>query len=120
MEERILTCIGCPQGCQLKIKLDGKKVLGMEGNNCKVGEKYGAKEVVSPERTVTSTVRLDSRRLRRLPVRTKTDIPKDKMAECMKELNCLEAHVPVHRGDIILKDVAGTGVDVIATRDAEE
>lgn len=49
-------------------------------------------------------------------VKTKEDIPKDKIMECIKALKEVEATPPVHIGDVILSNVAGTGIDVIATK----
>ena len=55
MEERNLTCIGCPLGCALKVTIDGDNVT-VTGNTCKRGADYGANEVTHPTRIVTSTV----------------------------------------------------------------
>ena len=42
MEERNLTCIGCPLGCALKVTIDAENVT-VTGNTCKRGADYGAK-----------------------------------------------------------------------------
>ena len=44
MEERKLTCIGCPMGCPLVVTMDGGEVVSVTGNTCKRGEIYGRKE----------------------------------------------------------------------------
>ncbi len=49
-------------------------------------------------------------------VKTKEDIPKGKIFECVKALKTVEVPAPVHIGDVLLKDVAGTGVDIVATK----
>ena len=55
-----LTCISCPLGCPLKVETDEKgAVVQVTGNTCKRGEIYGRKEVTAPERTVTSTVKVE-------------------------------------------------------------
>ena len=51
-----------------------------------------------------------------VPVKTKGDIPKGKIADCMEALKRAEAEAPVRIGDILLKNVAGTGVDIVATK----
>ena len=51
-------------------------------------------------------------------MKTKEDIPKGKIFECVKALKGITVEAPVHIGDVILKDVAGTGVDIIATKNA--
>ena len=111
MEERRLTCIGCPMGCPLVVTMDGGDVVSVTGNTCKRGEIYGRKEVTNPTRIVTSTVRVS--------VKTKEDIPKGKIFDCVKALKTVEVAAPVHIGDLIMKDVAGTGVDVVATKNVE-
>lgn len=75
MEEKKLICIGCPLGCELCAVLERGEVISVTGNTCKRGDAYARKELVSPERTVTSTVKMRDGRM--LPVRTKTDIPKE-------------------------------------------
>jgi CxxC motif-containing protein len=36
--------------------------------------------------------------------------------QCIKELAAIELQAPVNTGDIVKADIAGTGVDVIATK----
>lgn len=116
-----LTCISCPLGCPLKVETDSAgKVLSVTGNTCKRGEAYGKKEVTAPTRTVTSTVRVLGGSVPVVSVRTREDIPKDKIFAVMEEIRQAKATVPVHIGDVIIEDIAGTGVDLIATRNVEE
>ena len=58
MEERKLTCIGCPMGCPLTVKMEHGEVVSITGNTCKRGDIYARKEVTNPTRIVTSTVRI--------------------------------------------------------------
>ena len=109
-----LTCIRCPMGCALSVEVEEKKVLSVTGNRCKRGSEYARKEVISPTRTVTSTVRTQDGRV--VSVKTKEDIPKGKIYECMAAINEVVVHTPVVIGEVIINDVAGTGVDVIATK----
>lgn len=119
MEQRELTCIGCPMGCQITVTLEGQEIQKVEGNTCKIGDKYARNEVLHPERTVTSTVVITGGEKPRVSVKTKSDIPKDKIWLCMKEINAARAVSPVHIGDVIIPDVAGTGIPVIATKNVE-
>jgi len=116
MEERRLICIGCPMGCPLVVTMDGGEVVSVTGNTCKRGEIYGRKEVTNPTRIVTSTVRVSGGSIDMVSVKTKEDIPKGKIYDCVKALKNVEVEAPVHIGDVIMKDVAGTGVDVVATK----
>ena len=104
-----LTCIGCPLGCALKVETDGAgAVVSVTGNTCKRGEDYGRREVTAPVRTVTSTVAVTGGKEPVVPVRTRTDIPKGKIFDCMVAI-----------GDVVLAEAAGTGVDVVAAKAVE-
>ena len=84
---RELTCIGCPMGCPLTVTMEAGEVIRVTG---------GDADMVS--------------------VKTKEDIPKGKIFECVKALKTVEVPAPVHIGDVLLEDVAGTGVDIVATK----
>lgn len=116
MEKRELICIGCPIGCPLSVELDQGEVVSVRGNTCKRGEIYARKEVTNPTRIVTSTVVVEGGKLAAVSVKTREDIPKEKIFECMKALKGVKVQAPVHMGDVIVKNVADTGVDVIATK----
>jgi CxxC motif-containing protein len=118
METREMTCINCPLGCLLTVTKDNGKVT-VTGNTCPRGEDYGIKEMTDPRRTVTSTVRVKNGSAVKVPVKTKTDIPKDKIFEVMDVIRKAEVKPPVHIGDIIVDDIAGTGVPLVATKDVE-
>lgn len=118
-EVRELTCIRCPLGCQISVTLEAGEVGSVTGNSCPRGEAYARQEVTHPVRTVTTTVPvLGSATERMLSVKTAGDIPKDKVRACMAELARVTARAPVEIGDVVLADVCGTGVDVVATKRA--
>lgn len=118
MEKRELICIGCPMGCPLTVEMNGTEVVSVTGNTCPRGDAYARKEVTNPTRIVTSTVKVEGGKVDMVSVKTKEDIPKGKIFECVKALKDITVKAPVHIGDVILKDVAGTGVDIIATKNA--
>lgn len=115
METKSFICINCPLGCPLTVEVENGKVVSVSGNTCKRGELYAVKEVTAPARTVTSTVRVVNGERPVVAVRTKTDIPKDKIFDCMRAINAAKIEAPVHIGDVVISDVCGTGVDVVAT-----
>jgi CxxC motif-containing protein len=117
MEIKELTCIGCPMGCQLTVSIENGKVTEVKGNTCQKGDIYARKEVVNPTRIVTSTVKIVGGDKERVSVKTASDIPKDKIFDVMKDIDAAVVNAPAHIGDVLIKDVAGTGVDVIATRE---
>lgn len=119
MEERKLTCIGCPMGCPLTVVMNGTEVISVSGNTCKRGDDYARKEVTNPTRIVTSTVKVAGGSADMVSVKTKEDIPKGKIFECVKALKGVEVNAPVHIGDVLLENVADTGVDIVATKNVE-
>ena len=116
MEERKLTCIGCPMGCQLQVIIKDGIVEKVTGNTCKRGADYGKKEVTDPTRIVTSTVRVQGGTLPVVSVKTRDDIPKSSVMDCVRCLKTVIVQAPVHIGDVILENAAGTGTDIIATQ----
>ena len=116
---RELTCIGCPMGCPLIVTMEAGEVISVTGNTCKRGDVYARKEVTNPIRIVTSTVRVSGGDADMVSVKTKEDIPKGKIFECVKALKSVEVPAPVYIGDVLVKDVAGTGVDIVATKNVE-
>ena len=118
MEKRELTCINCPLGCALTVTIDGDEV-SVTGNTCPRGAEYGRKEVTAPTRIITSTVTVRGGVLPRVSVKTARDIPKDSIFKVCEAVRRAEVSAPVHIGDVIIKDCAGTGADIIATKDVE-
>ena len=112
--KREMICIICPRGCRLTVD---EETLEVKGNSCPRGAEYGRNEVTSPTRTVTGSVRVEGGVHPMLAVRTNRPVPKDKMADIMKALHSAKAVSPVKRGEVIIKDVCGTGADIIASRD---
>ena len=118
-ETRGLTCIRCPRGCQLVATIEGRSVTAVTGNACPRGAAYAADEVCHPMRCVTTTVVVDGSPMDAVvSVRTDGDVPKEKVADVVAALATVRLEAPVHVGDLVLADVCGTGVNVVATREA--
>jgi len=117
IETRELICIGCPLGCPLTVEMKGTEVVSVTGNTCPNGDRYARKEVTDPRRTVTSTVRVLGGSLPVVSVKIAQDIPKNKIFDCMQELATIRVKAPVQEGDVIVSNIADTGVSVIATKE---
>ena len=119
MEERNLICIGCPMGCPLTVTLEDGKVLSVVGNTCPRGDIYARKEVTNPTRIVTSSVLVTGSKsgAKTVSVKTAADVPKGMIFEVMKALKGVSVPAPVHIGDVLVPDIAGTGVNLIATKE---
>ena len=119
MKRRELICIGCPMGCPIVVEMEDGKVLSVAGNTCPRGESYARKEVTNPTRIVTTTVRVDGGKVPMINVKTEQDIPKDKIFECIAALRGVTMKAPIHIGDIVLENVAGIGVNIVAAGNVE-
>lgn len=115
--DKVLTCIRCPRGCRITVALGaGGEVEALSGNACPRGDAYARAEVAAPVRMVTTTVPVDrARDVARVAVKTAREVPKDAVLDVVRALADVRATAPVEIGDVVARDVAGTGVDVIAT-----
>jgi len=109
-----LICIVCPRGCHLEV--DEERDYQTSGNHCDRGVEYARSELISPVRTITSTVKILGGCYPRLPVKTSSAIPKALMTEAMKIINTVCVTAPVRTGDILVKNIVNSGADLIATR----
>ena len=107
-------CINCPKGCELDVERSADGTVAVSGNACPRGEEYGRSELVNPTRMVTGLVRVAGMR-KPLPVKTKTAVPKGKIDAVLFAMHQTTVQLPVKIGDVVIPDVAGTGVDVTAT-----
>lgn len=110
---RELTCIVCPKGCPMKVTLEGKEILNIEGFTCPRGKQYAIDECTHPMRTLTSTVRTSKGGV--VAVKTDRTIPKELLFDCMKEINKTVATLPVRIGDVLIENILGTDANVIIT-----
>ena len=106
-------CIMCPKGCHLTV--DESNDYKVTGHSCNKGVKYGKAEATNPVRVVTSTVNVNGGNSPLFSVKTADGIPKKAVLDAMKEINNVELKAPVKIGDIAIKNLLNTGIDVVAT-----
>ena len=115
MKKEII-CIVCPVGCNVTVDYTPRAILNIEGNQCKLGLEYAKKEILNPERTLTTTVRVKHGHLPLVSVRTNKLIPKSRLFDVMNLLAEIEVEAPIKIGDKIVNDVIDTNADVVATK----
>lgn len=119
MTKREMVCVSCPMGCAITVELDdNNEVISVTGNTCLRGDKYARQECTHPERMLTSTVKVEGGRLPVVPVKSASPIPKEMLFDAMKEVNKVTLKAPVTFGDVAVKDILGTGIDIIVTNEA--
>ena len=118
-DHRSLICITCPMGCKLEVQFDPERghVLGIEGNGCRRAELYAQRELTHPTRMVTTTVQVVGGLWPSVPVHTAEPISKSAIFPLLHELRGVIIEAPVRCDQVVLSDGAGTGVDVLASRD---
>ena len=110
-----MTCIVCPRGCHLIVDDD----LNVTGNFCPRGKAYAISELTHPVRMITSTVRVNNRENVVASVKTSEAIDKDKMFDVIELINSLSVSAPCHVGDVLVKNVFNTNVDIIITKNID-
>ena len=115
----LITCINCPMGCRMEVTLEDGAVISVKGNTCKRGETYAHQECTQPLRMITAVAPVKNSAAP-VSLKTRTPIPKAKITECMRAIDALELEAPIHAGDVLISDVVGTGVDVIATKSVDK
>lgn len=113
---KTITCICCPKGCLVTLDTDKPKETA-KGFNCPRGFDYAIAELTHPMRTISSTAEIKGAIHPRIPVKTSGNIPKEKIFEVMAEINRISVQSPVKCGEVLIENVLGTGVDIIACRD---
>ena len=115
MKKEII-CTVCPRGCHIMVEGDGEKVLTAEGYSCKRGLEYANTEYAHPVRILTTLVKIDGAQNDLLPVRSSQPVPKEKLFDCMDVIRATSVKLPVKRYDVIVPNICGTGVDIVATK----
>ena len=119
VETRIMNCIMCPLGCEMTVTIEDGAVTGVTGNTCPRGPKYAHDEVVAPKRMLTITVRVNGGLLPLVPVVSKTTLPKERILDCAAALRQVIVEAPVSEGQVIVENILGLGVDIVASRSME-
>lgn len=119
--KKALECIICPMSCQLEIEIDEKgNILQVQGNTCPRGEKFARQEMTCPMRMVTTTIKIEGGIHELLPVITSQNIPKTKIFDIMNICKAMIVDTPILAGSVLVKDIADSGADLIASRTMEK
>ncbi|MFZ2603942.1 MAG: DUF1667 domain-containing protein [Candidatus Omnitrophota bacterium] len=111
-----MICIECPVGCVLEVDMDSKPIR-ITGNECPKGENYAISEIENPQRILTSSVLTQGLALKMVPIKTDRPIPKKDLLKAMEVIKKIRLKKTVAVGDIVMKDLLGLGVNLVATRE---
>jgi len=119
IEKRHFTCVTCPVGCEVDVEVQDGNIISLTGNRCDKVKEFVLQELKEPVRVLTTTVRIKGAEYAMLPVRTDKAIPKRLFSQAMEELANIDLQAPVYISDVIIKDIAGSGANIVATRTME-
>lgn len=115
MQKNII-CVACPMGCGVTVDIaENGEILSVKGNTCKRGDTYARAECTNPVRSLATTVRVNNGIYNVVPCKSAGSLPKDKITECMTIINNVQVNAPVKLGDVLVKNILDTGIDIVAT-----
>jgi len=110
-----IICISCPVGCTLTVGQENDDIV-VTGHKCKAGLAYAKEELTNPTRNIATSVQVRGGDMAMLSVKTAKPIPKEAIMAVVAAIHQVTISAPVAIGDVVLKDAAATGVDIVATR----
>jgi len=116
VEKKHFTCIICPIGCDIDVEIQNGNVVSIKGSRCEKGREFVLQELEEPTRILTTTVPVKGAKWAMLPVRTDKPIPKRLLSRVIGQLADIELQAPVKMYHVIVKNVAGTDANIVATR----
>ncbi len=119
MIKKDFVCICCPLGCGMTVEYDDHKILSVTNNHCLRGSDYAEEEIFNPTRTVTTTVKIDGV-INYAPVKTNRPVAKNMLRAIIQEVSMINLKAPVKIGDVVVRNILGTGIDVVVTRNISE
>lgn len=114
---KIIRCIVCPTGCEIKVKKGADEKVTFDGYTCERGLEYAQQEYYEPKRILTTTMRIEKGLLPLIPVRTDKAILKEKLKEVLVEIAKMKLQAPIKMGDILIENILELGANIIASRD---
>ena len=114
--EKEITCIVCPLGCKILVRAVENQFELIGGNKCKRGIDYAKSEALDPRRMLTSSVLVNNGEWPLVSVKSSKPVQKHKIYSVLKEIKKIKVNAPVRSGQIIIKNIAGTKIDILATK----
>ena len=117
MDKIKYTCIVCPRSCKGELIIKDNGEFETQGFICKRGVEYAYNEYTNPKRMLTTTVKIKNGTFSNLPVVSSEEIEKVRLFECLDYLYSIHVNAPIKEGDIVVENILGTGVNILAARE---
>lgn len=118
--KKVIICTVCPVGCNITVEGEDDVIVSITGHQCNRGIGYATTEFLHPARILTTTVKVQNSSTLLLPVRSNQPIPKELIMQCMEIIKKFKVTPPIKSKDIIIPNICGTNIDIIATRHIDE
>jgi CxxC motif-containing protein len=115
-DKKTVTCILCPVGCKIQVDVVKGRCRAITGHLCRHGVGYAHAEAIDPKRMVTTSVLVENGEWPLVSVKTSAPLSRDKIFTVLEEIKKISVEAPIALGQILMADVGGTAVDIIATR----
>jgi CxxC motif-containing protein len=117
-----MICTICPLGCELEaeIQKEGNGIMNIKGFKCPKGKEYATREITDPRRVLMAVVKVKGGHLPAVSVKTAKPIPKHVLFDAVRVISNIEVEAPIKAGDVIVSDIIGTGVPVVATNNIKK
>ena len=99
---KTFTCILCPNGCEIRVQLDGTEILFADGNKCPKGAAYVEQEIKNPVRNIASSVLVVGGTMPLCSVRLTAPVPKSRIFDVMEKMKEMKVSAPVKAGDVLI------------------
>lgn len=106
-----IICYLCEKGCRIRA-VDKNHLVGAE---CKKGEEFAVSELTAPKRVLATTMRTSLPEYPVVPVKTDGVIDKALLFDVVKALNEITVNEYKNLGEVVVKNVLNTGVNVVTT-----
>jgi len=115
-----IICIVCPIGCKILVKIKENKIEKIDGYKCKRGIEYAKSEALDPKRMLTTSILVKNGIWPLVSVKSSKPIPKNKVFKVLDEIKKLEVTAPIKIGQILIKNVADTGINIVTTKEIKK
>ena len=117
-------CVVCPNGCLIEAEFTEERpprLKSLTGNRCEKGRDWVRQEIENPMRTIATSLSVRGGDIGSVSVRTSRAVPREKIFEVMDAIRALGTlSAPLHIGQVVLRNPAGTDTEVIATREVHK
>lgn len=119
MQIQEMVCITCPLGCRMELAIEDGEIKAVQHNSCKRGIVYAQQEFHDPRRMVTATAAIAGGLVSRIPVRASAPLPIEQIPGVLQAVYALKLSAPLETGTPVITNIAGTGIDLIVTRNVK-